>query len=171
MSTVTIANTPITCFEDLNKVSTADLLAYYNSVTGKTTKQFLKRAKGMQQVWTLVEPRLVQVEEPTPTEVVEPAQPEAIKTAPTTVAAAHAAAPSSTEEAPTTSKAAGLKTQVGTLVESLSSGPRSVADITQALGLANEKRARSLIDTARRLGHSIACVGRGTFALASHAGE
>jgi hypothetical protein len=167
MSTVTIANTPITCFEDLNKVSTADLLAYYNSITGKTTKQFLKRAKGMQQVWALVEPQLAQVEEPAPAEVVKPAQPEPAEAAPTT----HAAASSSVEEALTANKAAGLKTQVGTLVEALSSGPRSVADITQALGLANEKRARSLIDTARRLGHSIACVGRGTFALASNAGE
>ena len=169
MSTVTIANTPITCFEDLNEVSTADLLAYYNSVTGKTTKQFLKRAKGMQQVWALVEPQLSQMEETAPAEVVEPVQPEPAEAAPATVAAAHAAAPSSLEEAATPTTAAGLKTQVGTLVEALSGGPRSVADITQALGLANEKRARSLIDTARRLGHSIACVGRGTFALADEA--
>lgn len=181
MTTVTIADTAITCFADLNKVSTGELLAYYNRVTGRKTKQFLKRSKGMQQVWVLVEPQLAQSVELAPAEAVEPAQQEPAApaceqderagslTAATTGAAVPAAAPSSAEEASTTGKAAGLKAQVGGLVEALSCGPRSVADITLTLGLANEKRARSLIDTARRLGHSIACVGRGTFALADKA--
>lgn len=54
---------------------------------------------------------------------------------------------------------------VGALIEVLAGGPRTVANITNELKLANQKHARNLIDAARRVGHSIDCVGRCTFAL------
>ena len=159
---IRIADVTITRFADLNEVSTADLLAYYNSVTGKNTKQFLKRAKGMQQVWALIEPQLAQLQ--------EAAQEEPATLA--TVEAAPATTPSTAEEpaegaatAEAKAKPAGLKARVEDLLAALASGPKTVAEITQVLGMENEKRARSLIDTARRGGHTIACVGRGTFAL------
>lgn len=173
---IRIADVTITRFADLNEVSTADLLAYYNSVTGKNTKQFLKRAKGMQQVWALIEPQLAQVEgaaQEEPAEVA-PEQAESVQEPATlaTVEAAPATAPSTAEEpaegaatAEAKAKPAGLKARVEDLLAALASGPRTVAEITQVLGMENEKRARSLIDTARRGGHTIACVGRGTFAL------
>ena len=149
---IRIADTTITCFADLNEVSTADLLAYYNSVTGKTTKQFLKRAKGMQQVWALIEPQLVQSEEAAQE---EPATSATVEAAPTT-------APSTAEPK---AKPAGLKARVDDLLAALASGPRTVAELAEALGM-EQKKVRSTIDTARRVGCTVACVGRGTFALA-----
>lgn len=166
--TFAIAGTAITRFEDLNEVSTADLLAYYNSVTGKNTKQFLKRAKGMQQVWALIEPQLAQLEEAAQEETAEVAPEQAT---PVTVEAAPATPPSTAEEpaegtatAEAKAKPAGLKARVDDLLAALASGPRTVAELAEALGM-EQKKVRSTIDTARRVGHTIACVGRGTFAL------
>lgn len=182
MSAVTISDTPITCFADLNKLSTSDLLAYYNDVTGKNTKQFLKRAKGMQQVWALIEPQLAQMEQPASMEVAESAQEAAAAevaleqaegaeepAARATVAAASASTPSTAEEpvegtASAEAKPSGLKARVDDLLVALASGPRTVAELAEALGM-EQKKVRSTIDTARRVGHTIACVGRGTFAL------
>ncbi|MCL7462690.1 hypothetical protein [Pseudomonas sp. NW5] len=172
---IRIADTAITRFADLNEVSTADLLAYYNSVTGKNTKQFLKRAKGMQQVWALIEPQLAQdegVAQVEPAEVA-PEQPESVQepATPATVEASPATAPSTAEEpaegaatAEAKAKPAGLKARVDDLLAALASGPRTVAELAEALGM-EQKKVRSTIDTARRVGHTIACVGRGTFAL------
>ena len=184
---IRIADVTITRFADLNEVSTADLLAYYNSVTGKNTKQFLKRAKGMQQVWALIEPQLAQVEgaaQEEPAEVA-PEQAESVQEPATlaTVGAAPATAPSTAEEpaegaaaaeepaegaaateAKAKAKPAGLKARVDDLLAALASGPRTVAELAEALGM-EQKKVRSTIDTARRVGHTIACVGRGTFAL------
>ena len=172
---IRIADVTITRFADLNEVSTADLLAYYNSVTGKNTKQFLKRAKGMQQVWALIEPQLAQVEgaaQEEPAEVA-PEQAESVQEPATlaTVEAAPATAPSTAEEpaegaatAEAKAKPAGLKARVEDLLAALASGPRTVAELAEALGM-EQKKVRSTIDTARRVGHTIACVGRGTFAL------
>ncbi|MCV4115282.1 hypothetical protein [Pseudomonas aeruginosa] len=172
---IRIADVTITRFADLNEVSTADLLAYYNSVTGKNTKQFLKRAKGMQQVWALIEPQLAQVEgaaQEEPAEVA-PEQAESVQEPTTlaTVEAAPATAPSTADEpaegaatAEAKAKPAGLKARVGDLLAALASGPRTVAELAEALDM-EQKKVRSTIDTARRVGHSIACVGRGTFAL------
>lgn len=172
---IRIADVTITRFADLNEVSTADLLAYYNSVTGKNTKQFLKRAKGMQQVWALIEPQLAQVEEAAQEEPAEvaPEQAESVQEPATlaTVEAAPATAPSTAEEpaegaatAEAKAKPAGLKARVEDLLAALASGPRTVAELVEALGM-EQKKVRSTIDTARRVGHTIACVGRGTFAL------
>lgn len=172
---IRIADATITRFADLNEVSTADLLAYYNSVTGKNTKQFLKRAKGMQQVWALIEPQLAQVEEVAQEEPAEvaPEQAESVQepATPATVEAATATAPSTAEEhaesaatAEAKAKPAGLKARVEDLLAALASGPRTVAELAEALGM-EQKKVRSTIDTARRVGHTIACVGRGTFAL------
>ena len=172
---IRIADVTITRFADLNEVSTADLLAYYNSVTGKHTKQFLKRAKGMQQVWALIEPQLAQVEEVAQEEPAEvaPEQAESVQehATPATGEAAPATASSTAEEpaesaatAEAKAKPAGLKARVGDLLAALSSGPRTVAELAEALGM-EQKKVRSNIDTARRVGHSIACVGRGTFEL------
>lgn len=172
---IRIADVTITRFADLNEVSTANLLAYYNSVTGKNTKQFLKRAKGMQQVWALIEPQLAQVEgaaQEEPAEVA-PEQAESVQEPATlaTVEAAPATAPSTAEEpaegaatAEAKAKPAGLKARVDDLLAALASGPRTVAELAEALGM-EQKKVRSTIDTARRVGHTIACVGRGTFAL------
>ncbi|AQZ95757.1 hypothetical protein ACFSB1_07145 [Halopseudomonas phragmitis] len=172
---IRIADVTITRFADLNEVSTADLLAYYNSVTGKNTKQFLKRAKGMQQVWALIAPQLAQVEgaaQEEPAEVT-PEQAESVQEPATlaTVEAAPATAPSTAEEpaegaatAEAKAKPAGLKARVEDLLAALASGPRTVAELAGALGM-EQKKVRSTIDTARRVGHTIACVGRGTFAL------
>lgn len=172
---IRIADVTITRFADLNEVSTADLLAYYNSVTGKNTKQFLKRAKGMQQVWALIEPQLAQVEEAAQEEPAEvaPEQAESVQEPATlaTVEAAPATTPSTAEEpaegavtAEAKAKPAGLKARVEDLLAALASGPRTVAELAEALGM-EQKKVRSTIDTARRVGHTIACVGRGTFAL------
>ncbi|EPS7034680.1 hypothetical protein ACVG95_002207 [Pseudomonas aeruginosa] len=172
---IRIADVTITRFADLNEVSTADLLAYYNSVTGKDTKQFLKRAKGMQQVWALIEPQLAQVEGAAQEEPakVAPEQAESVQepATPATVEAAPATAPSTAEEpaegaatAEAKAKPAGLKARVDDLLAALASGPRTVAELAEALGM-EQKKVRSTIDTARRVGHTIACVGRGTFAL------
>lgn len=172
---IRIADVTIARFADLNEVSTADLLAYYNSVTGKNTKQFLKRAKGMQQVWALIEPQLAQVEEAAQEEPAEvaPEQAESVQEPATlaTVEAAPATAPSTAEEpaegaatAEAKAKPAGLKARVEDLLAALASGPRTVAELAEALGM-EQKKVRSTIDTARRVGHTIACVGRGTFAL------
>ena len=169
MTAMTIAGTAIACFTDLHKVSTPDLLAYYNSVTGKTTKQFLKRAKGMQQVWSLVEPQLAQVER---AEVVlEYAESVAEPAAQATMEAAPATSSSTAEESvecaatiEAKAKPAGLKARVDELLAALASGPRTVVELAEMLGM-DQKKARSTIDTARRVGHTIACVGRGTFAL------
>lgn len=172
---IRIADVTITRFADLNEVSTADLLAYYNSVTGKNTKQFLKRAKGMQQVWALIEPQLAQLQEAAQEEPAEvaPEQAESVQEPATlaTVEAAPATAPSTAEEpaegaatAEAKGKPAGLKARVEDLLAALASGPRTVAELAEALGM-EQKKVRSTIDTARRVGHTIACVGRGTFAL------
>lgn len=174
--TLAIADTAITCFEDLNQLSTAEILAAYNEATGKNTKQFAKRAKGMQQLWAVIADKVeaAQAQEP---EAVEAAQEEPAEVAPeqaesvqepatlATVEAAPATEPSTAEEAPAAAKPAGLRARVDELLAALAGGPKTVAEITQALGLENEKKARSLIDTARRGGYTIACVGRGTFAL------
>lgn len=172
---IRIADVTITRFADLNEVSTADLLAYYNSVTGKNTKQFLKRAKGMQQVWALIEPQLAQVEgaaQEEPAEVA-PEQAESVQepATPATGGAAPATASSTAEEpaesaatAEAKAKPAGLKARVEDLLAALASGPRTVAELAEVLGM-EQKKVRSTIDTARRVGHTIACVGRGTFAL------
>lgn len=172
---IRIADVTITRFADLNEVSTADLLAYYNSVTGKNTKQFLKRAKGMQQVWALIEPQLAQVEEAAQEEPAEvaPEQAESVQEPATlaTVEAAPGTAPSTAKEpaegaatAEAKAKPAGLKARVEDLLAALASGPRTVAELAEALGM-EQKKVRSTIDAARRVGHTIACVGRGTFAL------
>lgn len=172
---IRIADVTITRFADLNEVSTADLLAYYNSVTGKNTKQFLKRAKGMQQVWALIEPQLAQLQEAAQEEPAEvaPEQAESVQehATPATGEAASATASSTAEEpaesaatAEAKAKPAGLKARVGDLLAALASGPRTVAELAEALDM-EQKKVRSTIDTARRVGHSIACVGRGTFAL------
>lgn len=50
-----IATTNVLSAADLNDVSTADLLAFYNERTGKNTTKFASRAKGQTQVWTLIE--------------------------------------------------------------------------------------------------------------------
>jgi len=164
--TLAIADTTITCFEDLNQLSTAEILAAYNEATGKNTKQFAKRAKGMQQLWAVIADKVeaAQAQEP---EAVEAAQEEPAEVAPEQAESVqeHATAPSTAEEAPAAAKPAGLRARVDELLAALAGGPKTVAEITQALGLENEKKARSLIDTARRGGYTIACVGRGTFAL------
>ena len=176
--TLAIADTTITCFEDLNQLSTAEILAAYNEATGKATKRFAKRATGMQQLWSVIADKVeaAQVEAPEavgaaqeePSEVA-PEQPESVEEAPApaTVEAAPAAAPSAAEEVPAAAKAkpTGLAARIDDLIAALEGGPKTVAEITKALGLENEKKARSLIDTARRKGHTLACVGRGTFAL------
>ncbi|WP_300336501.1 hypothetical protein [Accumulibacter sp.] len=170
---VRIFDTEIHCFADLNKISTADLLDYYNGLTGKNTKQFSKRAKGMQQIWALIEADVTK-QEPAPAAVEgikfvvvdspkEGADCEQERAETPELPAGMEAAPAT---APSSAEKPALKTQVGALVDFLASGPQTVAEIAQRLKLANEKRARSLIDAARRAGHSIACVGRGTFSLA-----
>ena len=50
-----IATTNVLSAADLNDVSTADLLAFYNERTGKNTTKFASRAKGQMQVWALIE--------------------------------------------------------------------------------------------------------------------
>lgn len=50
-----IASTNVLSFDDLNNVATADLLAFYNERTGKNTTKFASRAKGLAQVWALIE--------------------------------------------------------------------------------------------------------------------
>jgi len=169
MTAVIVANTAINSFADLNKVSTADLLAYYNSVTGRNTRQFLKRAKGMQQVWALIEPQLGRVEEAVLEEPVEvaPGQAESVQepATPATVGAIPATEPAeSAATAQGNAQPAGLKARVDELLAALASGPRTVTELAEMLGM-DQKKARSTIDTARRVGHTIACVGRGTFAL------
>lgn len=175
MTAVIVANTAINSFADLNEVATSDLLAYYNSVTGKNTKQFLKRAKGMQQVWALIEPQLGQVEEAAQEEPAEiaPERAERVQApaTPATVGATPATAPSTAEKpaegaatAQGKAQPAGLKARVDELLAALASGPRTVAELAEMLGM-DQKKARSTIDTARHVGHAIACVGRGTFAL------
>ncbi|WP_417447342.1 MULTISPECIES: hypothetical protein [Gammaproteobacteria] len=174
MPVVTIAGTAITGFADLNTVPTGDLLAYYNNITGKTTKQFLKRAKGMQQVWALVEPLLPQAEKSAHANVEEAAA-ALEQTVNGNACSAHAAtlAPSKAlrttrnppEDTPShEASPIGLKARVDDLLVALASGPRTVAELAEMLGM-DQKKARSTIDTARRVGHTIACVGRGTFAL------
>ncbi|MBF8797931.1 hypothetical protein [Pseudomonas aeruginosa] len=182
--TFAIADTTITCFEDLNQLSTAEILAAYNEVTGKNTKQFAKRAKGMQQLWAVIadkvgaaqaqaqEPEAVEAAKEEPAEVA-PEQAESVQepATPATVEAAPATALSTAEEpaegaatAEAKAKPAGLKARVGDLLAALASGPRTVAELAEALDM-EQKKVRSTIDTARRVGHSIACVGRGTFEL------
>lgn len=58
MKTVQIANVAVASLEDLNAVSTADLLAFYNDATGKSTSKFASRVKGLTQAWALIEPML-----------------------------------------------------------------------------------------------------------------
>ncbi|WP_145144776.1 hypothetical protein [Pseudomonas duriflava] len=129
----------------------------------------------MQQVWALIEPQLIQFEEAAQEEPVEvaPEQAESVQdpVTPAAVGAAPVTAPSTAEEpvdGATTAQAkaqpAGLKARVNELLAALASGPRTVAELAEMLGM-DQKKARSTIDTARRVGHTIACVGRGTFAL------
>lgn len=173
--TFAIAGTAITCFEDLNQLSTAEILAAYNEATGKNTKQFAKRAKGMQQLWAViadkVEAAQVQKADAVPAAQEEPAEVAPEHATPATGEAASATASSTAEEpaegaatAEAKAKPAGLKARVEDLLAALASGPRTVAELAEALGM-EQKKVRSTIDTARRVGHTIACVGRGTFAL------
>lgn len=180
--TFAIAGTAITRFEDLNQLSTAEILAAYNEATGKNTKQFAKRAKGMQQLWAViadkVEAAQVQKADAVPAAQEEPAEvaPEQAESVqepatPATVEAAPATAPSTAEEpaegaatAEAKAKPVGLKARVEDLLAALASGPRAVAELAEALDM-EQKKVRSTIDTARRVGHTIACVGRGTFEL------
>lgn len=160
---VRIFDTEIRTFADLNKISTADLLDYYNGLTGKNTKQFSKRAKGMQQVWALIEADVAQRVEAPAVVTNSPEKAAANKAKRVETPSAPAAGAQATV---TEASSPALNTQVGALVDVLAAGPRTVAEIAKGLKLSNEKRARSLIDAARRAGHSIACVGRGTFSLA-----
>lgn len=180
--TFAIAGTAITRFEDLNQLSTAEILAAYNEATGKNTKQFAKRAKGMQQLWAVIADKVEAAQEQKADAVpaaqeepaeVAPEQAEGVQepATPATVEAAPATAPSTAEEpaegaatAEAKAKPAGLKARVEDLLAALASGPRTVAELAEALGM-EQKKVRSTIDTARRVGHTIACVGRGTFAL------
>lgn len=50
-----IATTNVLSAADLNDVSTAELLAFYNERTGKNTTKFASRAKGQAQVWAIIE--------------------------------------------------------------------------------------------------------------------
>lgn len=58
MKAIKIANVSVSTFEDLSAVSNADLLGFYNATTGKSTSKFASRAKGLAQVWSLIEPQL-----------------------------------------------------------------------------------------------------------------
>lgn len=170
--TFAIAGTAITRFEDLNQLSTAEILAAYNEATGKNTKQFAKRAKGMQQLWAVIADK-VEAAQVQKADAVPAAQEEPAEVAPEQAESVQKpATASSTAEEPAESaataeakaKPAGLKARVDDLLAALASGPRTVAELAEALGM-EQKKVRSTIDTARRVGHTIACVGRGTFAL------
>lgn len=170
--TLAIADTTITCFEDLNQLSTAEILAAYNEATGKNTKQFAKRAKGMQQLWAVIADK-VEAAQVQKADAVPAAQEEPAEVAPEQAESVQkpATTPSTAEEpaegaatAEAKAKPAGLKARVEDLLAALASGPRTVAELAEALGM-EQKKVRSTIDTARRVGHSIACVGRGTFEL------
>lgn len=139
MTAITIANTKVSTFADLGTIPTADLLAYHNKITGKDTKKFASRTKALQQVWPLVETELAQAEALSNEE-------------------------EKTEEAPKPTKSP-LKTRVDDLLALLSAGPKTVSEIAAGLELPTEKKARSIIDAARRAGHKVACVGRNTFGL------
>lgn len=160
--TFAIAGTAITRFEDLNQLSTAEILAAYNEATGKNTKQFAKRAKGMQQLWAVIADK-VEAAQVQKADAVPAAQEEPAEVAPEQAESVQKpATASSTAEAK--AKPAGLKARVEDLLAALASGPRTVAELAEALDM-EQKKVRSTIDTARRVGHSIACVGRGTFEL------
>lgn len=58
MKSIIIANISVSTFEDLSVVFTDDLLDFYNATTGKRTTKFASRAKGLAQVWALIEPQL-----------------------------------------------------------------------------------------------------------------
>ncbi|MPS47870.1 hypothetical protein [Methylobacillus sp.] len=170
--TFAIAGTAITRFEDLNQLSTAEILAAYNEATGKNTKQFAKRAKGMQQLWAVIADK-VEAAQVQKADAVPAAQEEPAEVAPEQAESVQkpATAPSTAEEpaegaatAEAKAKPAGLKARVEDLLAALASGPRTVAELAEALDM-EQKKVRSTIDTARRVGHTIACVGRGTFAL------
>jgi hypothetical protein len=170
--TFAIAGTAITRFEDLNQLSTAEILAAYNEATGKNTKQFAKRAKGMQQLWAVIADK-VEAAQVQKADAVPAAQEEPAEVAPEQAESVQkpATAPSTAEEpaegaatAEAKAKPAGLKARVEDLLAALASGPRTVAELAEALDM-EQKKVRSTIDTARRVGHSIACVGRGTFEL------
>ncbi|MEF2053013.1 hypothetical protein [Pseudomonas aeruginosa] len=170
--TFAIAGTAITRFEDLNQLSTAEILAAYNEATGKNTKQFAKRAKGMQQLWAVIADK-VEAAQVQKADAVPAAQEEPAEVAPEQAESVQkpATAPSTAEEpaegaatAEAKAKPAGLKARVGDLLAALASGPRTVAELAEALDM-EQKKVRSTIDTARRVGHTIACVGRGTFEL------
>lgn len=64
MKSIQIANVAVSTFEDLSAVDTAALLAFYNAETGKNTSKFASRAKGLMQVWALVEAKLTQEANP-----------------------------------------------------------------------------------------------------------
>lgn len=66
MKSIQIETTQVSKFEDLSAVSTAGLLAFYNAETGKNTSKFASRAKGLMQVWALVEGKLAAPEEANP---------------------------------------------------------------------------------------------------------
>lgn len=170
--TFAIAGTAITRFEDLNQLSTAEILAAYNEATGKNTKQFAKRAKGMQQLWAVIADK-VEAAQVQKADAVPAAQEEPAEVAPEQAESVQkpATAPSTAKEpaegaatAEAKAKPAGLKARVEDLLAALASGPRTVAELAGVLGM-EQKKVRSTIDTARRVGHTIACVGRGTFAL------
>lgn len=171
--TFTIADTTITCFEDLNQLSTAEILAAYNEACGKNTKQFAKRAKGMQQLWAVIADK-VEAAQAQEAEAVEAAQEEPAEVAPEQAESVQepATAPSAAEEpaegaatAEAKAKPAGLAVHIDALVAALDTGPKTVGELVATLGL-EPKKVRSTIDTARRKGHAIVCTARSTFGLA-----
>lgn len=68
-----IADIEITSADDLKKVSTADLLDFYNEAAGKNTTKFASRAKGEQQVWKIIKEDVEKVEAPKEEKPVAPA--------------------------------------------------------------------------------------------------
>lgn len=67
-----IAEIAINNEADLKKVSTADLLDFYNEATGKNTSKFASRTKGEQQVWKMIKEDVEKMESP---KVEKPAAP------------------------------------------------------------------------------------------------
>jgi hypothetical protein len=52
--------------KDLNSVKTETLLETYNKLTGKTTKKFSSRAKGIEQLWAVIQEKKSEVQVNTP---------------------------------------------------------------------------------------------------------
>lgn len=116
------ARIPAICTRaDIEQLPTEELLALYNELTGKATKRFANRDKGLEQVWKALE------------------------------AAGRAAQPSASP--------------VDGLLALLAERPHTVAEIRELLGLPSDKKARNVIDRARREGHAVKNVGPCTFGL------